>query len=68
MDLLETAAKLLVMGGRMCYWMPDFVDYEPANDGAQSTTAAGRGQACSDDASVSDDVGKVTEARCHSRV
>lgn len=28
LDLQETAARLLVVGGRLCFWMPDFAEQE----------------------------------------
>lgn len=32
-DLLESAARLLVMGGRLCFWLPDFTEDAQASDG-----------------------------------
>lgn len=68
-DLLETAARLLVLGGRMCYWMPDFIDYESAHGSAQhgaqhAAQEAGAGAASEDgSAAGADDGGEVTEVR-----
>jgi hypothetical protein len=33
LDLQETAARLLVLGGRLSFWMPDFTDLETEGDG-----------------------------------
>lgn len=30
MDLQETSARLLVVGGRLCFWLPDFTEDEGA--------------------------------------
>lgn len=48
----------------MCYWMPDFIDYEPAAATADGPPAAGHVLASSEDGSLADDTGgHLTEAR-----
>jgi hypothetical protein len=38
-DLQETSARLLVVGGRLCFWLPDFNEDAQAADGQQENTA-----------------------------
>ena len=35
-DLQETAARLLVVGGRLCFWLPDFTEAEEADEDAST--------------------------------
>lgn len=44
MDLQETSARLLVVGGRLCFWLPDFVEAQedaPQGSAQHSSEHAG---------------------------
>eukprot|EP00892_Ulva_mutabilis_P012672 jgi/Ulvmu1/9778/UM056_0018.1 len=62
-DLLETAAKLLIVGGRMCYWMPDFIEYEPEPDKAKGTMEGPTDDSSTDQqARIGKEVGSLSQA------